>query len=820
MDELVKSNDPIPQGATIGGDNTSLVKSNEAIPQGASVGQPQQPQQSTTSDVPWYKKITNFQEDMAKGFGKGAEATASGVSTLLNKIPGVGETLAPSAGVAAMKEQAQPTNFAQNVGYGGETLMEFLLGDEALSAVGSLGMKLDKIAKIVKTVEQSPKLMAALKIGTSALKAGTVQGGITLARKQNVEEALKEGGTMAAVSAALGVPLEVLQKALKTASEGGEALTKLEGKAANAPTDSEIVGSLRNKVEEGNQRLVAEHEMGQAGEAEKALSQGIENAPEKKELVTGLQGQINDAETAMHSNFEEGLKDVHERLQGAELPQKGGPIANKAQELLDNPPINTEGENEVLTATRGAARDMLKPQVADMLELAAKGERETEAATKPLLVDASGNPIGGSAAKTEPLKPWTIEDLTAFRTKVRQLAQSFPRGDINARTLRQLIPSIDDTIEEMATKTGDETLTSDYKALRDTYKNTVKFFDKPEYKIIQKLQDGDMDEANRMFLKSGNSISNLDKLEEFFKQTQGKQAGEAMNEFTDNLVSTMMKDAADKDTGVVDAEKFLKDFGKLKDPVKERLGKLSGGQLNARVQEALENAKTVAGTKEALEASTKNRIQIFGNMDAPKTFITGKNAMERIDTMRDLIGEQNMQEFGNNVFDSYLRDAKNKVTGKFDPAKFLTDIDNIDKDVQQSLFKVGNNTHVDELLKDAKSAKSAQILARAGILGAFGGVTGGLSHFGAGLATILGMTLGSGAGTIETARGILDYVADHPATWKMFKLGNKVASGSVGKATSAAVRLGVTNELQKNPNDVKSKAKRVMVGTKGPLGGE
>jgi len=66
--------------------------------------------------------------DLSKGFGQGALQTANAVSKLLNKIPGIGERLAPSVGIQAAEQLAQPQNAWQLAGQG------IYQGAEALGA--------------------------------------------------------------------------------------------------------------------------------------------------------------------------------------------------------------------------------------------------------------------------------------------------------------------------------------------------------------------------------------------------------------------------------------------------------------------------------------------------------------------------------------------------------------------------------------------------------------------------------------------------------------------------------------------------------------
>lgn len=72
--------------------------------------------------------------NLGLGITKGFWNTASGVSRLINKIPGIGETLAPKEGIDAMQEIAKPRGTAQKLGYGAEQTGEYFLAPEAEGA--------------------------------------------------------------------------------------------------------------------------------------------------------------------------------------------------------------------------------------------------------------------------------------------------------------------------------------------------------------------------------------------------------------------------------------------------------------------------------------------------------------------------------------------------------------------------------------------------------------------------------------------------------------------------------------------------------------
>ena len=59
-------------------------------------------------------------EQMLEGVGAGALQTVGGVSRAINKLPYVGETLAPSEGITALRKIATPENTLQRIGAGAE----------------------------------------------------------------------------------------------------------------------------------------------------------------------------------------------------------------------------------------------------------------------------------------------------------------------------------------------------------------------------------------------------------------------------------------------------------------------------------------------------------------------------------------------------------------------------------------------------------------------------------------------------------------------------------------------------------------------------
>jgi len=138
-------------------------------------------------------------QDITRGFVKGAGDTVAGVASLINKIPVVGQTLAPSTGVNALRQMSTATNTGQVVGKSAEGLAEFVLGDEALKGA-SLTEKVAKLAKLSETYEKaSPFVKTAIE---TAMRMGTVSGVETTAKTGDIGEGVEAAGAGAALGLA------------------------------------------------------------------------------------------------------------------------------------------------------------------------------------------------------------------------------------------------------------------------------------------------------------------------------------------------------------------------------------------------------------------------------------------------------------------------------------------------------------------------------------------------------------------------------------------------------------------------------------------
>jgi hypothetical protein len=157
----------------------------------ADIAQPSVPSTGATdTEQPthWLYATKDVLSDLLQGVGEGALQTVATVSRGLNKIPGIGETLAPKQGIDALRQIATPDNMTQKVGAGLEQAAEMF-------ATGPEG-KLSIPARVA---------------------AGALQGGVSTA--------VHEGGTTAgasptdvAINTALGAAIPAVAEGIKAAT--------------------------------------------------------------------------------------------------------------------------------------------------------------------------------------------------------------------------------------------------------------------------------------------------------------------------------------------------------------------------------------------------------------------------------------------------------------------------------------------------------------------------------------------------------------------------------------------------------------------------
>src|SRR5271157_2096873 len=209
------------------------------------------------------EKLSNISEDISGGAAKEVTATAGGLQTLvsegLNKIPYVGETLAPRVGIEAEKrslaEHTKLEGVAEHVGAGVEQLGEWMAGDAALKAFGTLAKVAKNAPELLQLAEKFPvtaKLL--LGAGKGAAIGGTQAGVKAEATGQNVGEAVKGGAEGGAVGGFVGeaAPAALESKLARSwinRSLGATARDVTYGNPAKAMLDENLKAATTGDIE-------------------------------------------------------------------------------------------------------------------------------------------------------------------------------------------------------------------------------------------------------------------------------------------------------------------------------------------------------------------------------------------------------------------------------------------------------------------------------------------------------------------------------------------------------------------------------------------
>lgn len=517
-------------------------------------------------------------EDIGAGFLKGAESTAAGVSKLIHKVPVIGPKIIPQAGLTAMQKQAEPTNAPQWIGYGGETLTEFLLGDEALKGL-SVADKLLQASKVAKIFEGSPRIMKALQMGADISKAQTELGpaereaikkspilarlvgvGMDAIRQGTVQAtqtgvktggdigaAVKEGGTMAGVSAALGAPAAAVGGALERAGKLGQTLETAKKGAAEAET-----------IAKGAEVRPAAAEATAKPPLIEAPAAGV--VPEHKEIASGAAQAVNKIEENMHGSYDEGIKQISSELEGKTIALDGSPLAQAAKEAR----ADLAQEPKGLTKRLGKSLQGMIPgtERGEKMVGTLLGEEKKSDVTPSWLM---GEEVKGEEAAAPKPEAMTVDNLINYRQRLTKMLPQMSYDDPNKPVLYKLVNGVDDTIQKMADESGSPEVSKSYKDLRGQYKDQVQYFNSASakaagnplrYQVAQKLQSETLNDAPQYLLGGNNSLAKV----RAAKDLLGK---ESMDNLSVQTIRRWAEDSMNPDTGKLNAKKLIDQWSKV-----------------------------------------------------------------------------------------------------------------------------------------------------------------------------------------------------------------------------------------------------------------
>lgn len=627
---------------------------------------------------------------IGEGAGQGLLSGINGIIDMGNKVADYTHTDRVPQSVSDTLQQRQQELAADNkenptlnkIGYGGETLAEFMMGDEALKAL-PMSERLLQTAKTMKIFEKSPKLMQALKIGAEAAntgaRTGVVQGAQTLARTGgDVKQAASDAATAGVVGGATGAVTGALGNFL---SKGGKAAQTVQGMsdaATNAPTEQGVFGSLADHINQEKSKVdeafstatqsasdAKDQAVGAADAAKTSATQGAsdtfsnqKNAAEdlinnkKEQDASFLQDNVDRANRGLQAskkyiqtNLVSGLDQLSSGA--ADTEDLAGQVNNGINEYEKASHTDFEeglnGDEGVITRLDGQtvpvsespvsteAQKLLNtpnpadhPAVAGMKSVA--GDK-IDASVKQKLQELADGVITkgeGENATTTKMPDWTAKDLVQFRQSARQAASGYMRGDINRRVLGDLINSVDDTLEQMADKAGDPEAIGDYKALRNQYKTARANLDTSTAdKLNLKDNDQGLNDVSKYLTGGNNSLAKL--------STIRKIVGDGtMQDLAKSKVAQW------KELAQSDPAKFVKEFGAMTDGVKKSF---FGDEMTKGLQSL---ADTYNHLSEYADSNAKSLIQSAKASGAASKAVTrqiGGNTGPGAQQLGGLIGE-------------------------------------------------------------------------------------------------------------------------------------------------------------------------------------
>ena len=148
--------------------------------------------------------------DVSTGITKGLGDTVSGAAHLIHKIPVIGETLAPQAGIDALDKLDESQNTAQTVGKGAEAAAEWLIpglaedsGPAQAAKLVALAQKSPLLAKTLNMVADHPWLAKLILDTGKGAVTGAVVGGTHGAQQGKTVKGAETGAAIGGAAAAL-----------------------------------------------------------------------------------------------------------------------------------------------------------------------------------------------------------------------------------------------------------------------------------------------------------------------------------------------------------------------------------------------------------------------------------------------------------------------------------------------------------------------------------------------------------------------------------------------------------------------------------------
>lgn len=568
----------------------------------SSPSSPSSPQEPSTMGGVSEDSITEHPVDsvlehlsnMGTNLLRGGESSAQGVADLIHRIPVVGDKIIPKEGLEAWNQTSQQRPGAGNaadkiVGYGGETLMEFLMGDEALKSL-SLADRLAKSASIAKALQNSPRLMEALKMGASVSKAQTQLGPeeVALLRKFPV------------LARFVGLGMDALRAG---AVQGAETAVKTQGSVAHRAAEGAKSGAemTAGTAIMGAPFAAAGGVLAKGATAAKTVQEMgrvAENAPTQEAITQMAQDVASKAQDAMHANYEKGVQDLEGWLGDQTVPYEDSPLHKAAQELAEEGESAKKPLDEAFAQTRPGSSKANK--MVDML--VNPNAAEEEEAAKPKVESFLDKEFGGTPEEPKEEQPPIELNFRELLERRQQLGQRLRKlGWVTAedRADREiygrLIDGIDDTLKKMGEESGNPEVSQRLEQMNTQYRQAKALLKNND---VQALLRGNINDIGGRLLRGETSKDDIDAVRKFLKLTDTaaeQPAGTGMRHLTDSIFQRWVADATTE--GKFDPEKLVKKWSSVKPDVRDALFQ----ENRVKLQDVVQNVGDAASVKKLIK---------------------------------------------------------------------------------------------------------------------------------------------------------------------------------------------------------------------------
>ena len=715
------------------------------------------------------------------------------------------------------------TNVEQKLGYAGETLTEFMLGDEALKGL-SQADKLGTVSKFMKIAEGSPRLLQALRtgadvekvgadaglspeaiqfvrsnptlakflnIGMNAARTGATQGTQTLVRSGgDVKQAATDAALTAGTGAVLGTVAHGVAGVLRKGGKAAQTISQMNDVAAGAPTAAGVESSLGKTVNDAftNETGTLQNNL---NDANSTIGRFGEGAPGQQAITQAAQKAAKVGKQGVHDAYQAGLDHLVEMSGDHTIPYENSPLHKAAQEIQSATP-ETAGplDRAFNVAQPGSPKaNALIDHLADpTLGATAEGGSEPSG-----LLDANGKPIESTPQGAEPAE-LDMQHLVARRQSLSNLIRNLGPSDRADRAVySKLLDGIDDTISKLADGVqgkGEEGVAEvgegeeapktaarqHFDQMNAAYRQGIRPF---QNRDVKNILSGNLNDVAKSIMGGQTSLADINDV----KQALGPDNFQTVARTSlQNIVQSFTDQS-----GELDYKKLFSKMSKMNPDVQNAMFGSQGQALSAALKVANDSSNGLSEIGKQVNGLLGN-----GKID------TLLKDPARVKQIANAVGPDGMKVLGRSILDNQIKQAStvlDKATGtvkasNFDPDKVLDWWMSMkdSPEVRDAFFTADKDSakQYNEMMQNLAQASSVKKLVKYGVLPLTMGTAAGVVH-GPGAALFGALAgLGTEAG-FGRARDILDSIANDPRTWKALSFGQKVAD-KTSKALTQPVR--------------------------------